>query len=85
MRRCVNCIASLFPNGCFHQCQAVEFFASWHDIIYHLTFSTIVFNQVLLYFLRQCARSRSVADSVVAKICSKKVSEFVYITLCDFV
>lgn len=71
MFRCIKCIASLFRyffKWMFSSLsQAVEFFASWHDIIYHLTFSTIIFFQVPLYFLRQCARSRSVANNVVAK------------------
>lgn len=72
MYRCIKCIASLFRSlfkWMFSSLsQAVEFFASWHDIIYHLTFSTIIFIHVPLYFLRQCARSRSVANNnVVAK------------------
>lgn len=72
MYRCIKCIASLFLSlfkWMFSSLsQAVEFFASWHDIIYHLTFSTIIFIHVPLYFLRQCARSRSVANNnVVAK------------------
>ena len=73
MYRCIKCIVlslfrSLFKWMFSSLSQAVEFFASWHDIIYHLTFSTIIFIHVPLYFLRQCARSRSVANNnVVAK------------------